>query len=114
MKDAAVKQRKKAKDTLDFLKQVHRFATNPDRATRKAALLAVGPLLARTWPETLSVYREAMGDESEEVQAFVVKRLRMLRFELPGTVCLFTFICACQNRNGSTNTQNHARANIAC
>lgn len=111
MKDAAVKQRKKAKDTLDFLKQVHRFATNPDRATRKAALMAVGPLLARTWPETLIVYREAMGDESDEIQAFVVKRLRSLKSELPGTTCLLTSTCACQNQKRSANREKHEPVN---
>jgi hypothetical protein len=83
VKDAAVKQRNKAKDTIDFLKRMHKLTSSSSPSTRKTALLAIGPLLLYKWPDTLSAFLEALGDASEEIQTLVVKRLRSLKGELP-------------------------------
>lgn len=86
VKDAAIKQRRKARDTIDFLKRLHKFTKSEDTATRKTALLAISPLLLRQWPETVTAFLEAVEDVSEEIQALVVKRLRSLKDELPGNL----------------------------
>ena len=83
VKDAAVKQRNKAKDTIDLLKRMHKLTSSSSPSTRKTALLAISPLLHYKWPDTLSAFREALGDASEEIQTLVVKRLRSLKGELP-------------------------------
>ncbi len=71
IKDAAARQQKAAKDTIDFLHRMHRFAKHCDVETRKCTLAALHPLLLKEWPETLSVFCEALNDESEHLQACV-------------------------------------------